>query len=195
MAAKLLVPWLHMATNIQNVDFDVYFKQENGTTHEKQMNIDAEDTLILYISVKNKGILIQQDITTTVIDDKLPRERENLSINVPTIEEEKPEEIYVLLNGEKLDQSNINYDQENNLLQIQNISLITTDNQTNWGNSENNYQIIYIYPSKIGEENRTIEMNTTVNTKLFTKDEIQKQDLQNVEITKTGNIVDIQKIF
>ena len=301
----------NMATNIQNVDFDVYFKQENGTTHEKQMNIDAEDTLILYISVKNKGILnnakiqlnnsnfeivkdkvqnsninqindetneislnsiasgnsieieipirfkkqstfdmsyfeqensitisgtykdeteenvtgerkikinwiadtdinlsqtigkyinlgdngilIQQDITTTVIDDKLPRERENLSINVPTIEEEKPEEIYVLLNGEKLDQSNINYDQENNLLQIQNISLITTDNQTNWGNSENNYQIIYIYPSKIGEENRTIEMNTTVNTKLFTKDEIQKQDLQNVEITKTGNIVDIQK--
>ena len=42
----------NMATNIQNVDFDVYFKQENGTTHEKQMNIDAEDTLILYISVK-----------------------------------------------------------------------------------------------------------------------------------------------
>ena len=301
----------NVTTNIQNVDFDVYFKQENGITHEKQMNVELEDTLILYISVKNKGILndakiqlnnsnfeivkekvqnanvkeineqaneitlnsivsgnsieieipirfkkqatfdmsyfeqensitiigtykdeteenvtgerkvkinwiadtdinlnqtigkyinlgdngilIQQNITTTVIDDKLPRERENLSINVPTIEEEKPEEINVLLNGEKLDQSNINYDQDNNLLQIQNISLITTDNKTNWGNSENNYQIIYIYPSKIGEENRTIEMNTTVNTKLFTKEEIQKQDIQNVEITKTGNIVDIQK--
>ena len=301
----------NMTTNVQNVDFDVYFKQENGTTHEKQMNIDVEDTLILYISVKNKGILndakiqlnnsnfeiikdkvqnsnvkeineqtneialnsipsgnsieieipikfkkqsnfdmnyfeqentitisgiykdeaeanvtgerkikinwiadtdinlsqniskyinlgengilIQQDIITNVIDDKLPREQEILNIVVPVIEEQKPEKIYVLLNGEKLEENNIKYNQESNQLQIQNINLITTDNQTNWGKAQNNYQVIYIYPSEIGENNRTIQINTTANTKLFTKDEIQKQDIQDLEITKTGNIVNIQK--
>ena len=301
----------NMTTNVQNVDFDVYFKQENGTTHEKQMNIDVEDTLILYISVKNKGILndakiqlnnsnfeivkdkvqnsnvkeineqtneialnsiasgnsieieipikfkkqntfdmnyfehensitisgiykdeaetsvtgerkikinwiadtdinlsqniskyinlgengilLQQDIITNVVDDKLPREQEILDINIPVIDEQKPEKISVLLNGEKLEESNINYNQESNLLQIKNINLITTDNQTNWGKAQNNYQVIYIYPSEIGENNRTIQINTTSNTKLFTKDEIQKQDIQDLEITKTGNIVNIQK--
>lgn len=301
----------NMTTNVQNIDFDVYFKQENGTTHEKQMNIDVEDTLILYISVKNKGILndakiqlnnsnfeivkdkvqnsnvkeineqtneialnsiasgnsieieipikfkkqntfdmnyfeqensitisgiykdeaetsvtgerkikinwiadtdinlsqniskyinlgengilLQQDIITNVVDDKLPREQEILDINIPVIDEQKPEKISVLLNGEKLEESNINYNQESNLLQIKNINLITTDNQTNWGKAQNNYQVIYIYPSEIGENNRTIQINTTSNTKLFTKDEIQKQDIQDLEITKTGNIVNIQK--
>lgn len=301
----------NMTTNVQNIDFDVYFKQENGTTHEKQMNIDVEDTLILYISVKNKGILndakiqlnnsnfeivkdkvqnsnvkeineqtneialnsiasgnsieieipikfkkqntfdmnyfehensitisgiykdeaetsvtgerkikinwiadtdinlsqniskyinlgengilLQQDIITNVVDDKLPREQEILDINIPVIDEQKPEKISVLLNGEKLEESNINYNQESNLLQIKNINLITTDDQTNWGKAQNNYQVIYIYPSEIGENNRTIQINTTSNTKLFTKDEIQKQDIQDLEITKTGNIVNIQK--
>ncbi len=301
----------NMTTNVQNIDFDVYFKQENGTTHEKQMNIDVEDTLILYISVKNKGILndakiqlnnsnfeivkdkvqnsnvkeineqtneialnsiasgnsieieipikfkkqntfdmnyfehensitisgiykdeaetsvtgerkikinwiadtdinlsqniskyinlgengilLQQDIITNVVDDKLPREQEILDINIPVIDEQKPEKISVLLNGEKLEESNINYNQESNLLQIKNINLITTDNQTNWGKAQNNYQVIYIYPSEIGENNRTIQINTTSNTKLFTKDEIQKQDIQDLEITKTGNTVNIQK--
>ena len=301
----------NMTTNVQNVDFDVYFKQEDGTTHEKQMNVDIEDTLILYISVKNKGILndakiqinnsnfeivkdkvqnsnvkeineqtneislnsipsgnsieiempikfkkqnnfdmnyfeqentvsisgiykdeaetnvtgerkikinwiadtdinlsqniskyinlgengilIQQNIITNVIDDKLPREQEILNIVVPVIEEQKPEKIYVLLNGEKLEESNINYDQESNQLKVQNINLITTDNQTNWGKAQNNYQVIYIYPSQIGENNRTIQINTTANTKLFTKDEIQKHDIQDLEITKIGNIVNIQK--
>lgn len=301
----------NMTTNVQNVDFDVYFRQENGITHEKQMNVDVEDTLILYISVKNKGILndakiqlnnsnfeivkdkiqnsnvkqineqaneitlnsitsgnsieieipikfkkqntfdmnyfeqensitisgiykdeaetsvtgerkikinwtadtdinlsqniskyinlgengilLQQDIITNVVDDKLPREQEILDINVPVIDEQKPEKISVLLNGEKLEESNINYNQESNLLQIKNINLITTDNQTNWGKAQNNYQVIYIYPSEIGENNRTIQINTTANIKLFTKDEIQKQDIQDLEITKTGNIVNIQK--
>ena len=248
------------STNVQNVDFDVYFKQDNSTIHEKQINVDVEATLILYISVKNKGILndakiqmangnfeivkdkvqnsnikeineetneialnsipsgnnieieipikfkkqntfdmnyfeqenlitvsgtykdetettvtaernlkinwsadtditlsqniekfinlgsngilLQQNVITNVIDDKLPREQETLNINVPVIEEQQPEDIYVLLNGEKLEQGNINYDKENNLLQVQNIDLITTDNTTNWENAQNIYQII-----------------------------------------------------
>ena len=301
----------NMTTNIQNVDFDVYFKQENGTTHEKQMNVDVEETLILYVSVKNKGILndakiqlhnsnfeivkdkvqnsnvkqvneesneitlnsilsgnsieielpikfkkqnnfdmnyfeqensitisgiykdeaetsvtgerkikinwtadtdinlsqniskyinlgenrilLQQDIVTNVVDNKLPREQEILYINVPVIDEQKPEKISILLNGKKLEESNISYNQENNLLEIKNMNIITTDNKTNWGNKENNYQVIYIYKSEIGANNRTIQINTTSNTKLFTKDEIQKQDTQNLEITKIGNVVDIQK--
>ena len=299
------------STNVQNVDFDVYFKQDNSTIHERQINVDVEDTLILYISVKNKGILndakiqmensnfeivkdkiqnsnikeineetneitlnsipsgnnveieipikfkkqntfgmdyfeqenlitisgtykdeaettvtaernlriswsadtditlsqniekfinlgsngilLQQNVITNVIDDKLPREQETLNINVPVIEEQQPEDIYVLLNGEKLEQGNINYDKENNLLQVQNIDLITTDNTTNWGNAQNIYQIIYIYPSEIGENDKTIQINTSVSTKLFTKDEIQKQDIQDVQVTKKGNIVDLEK--
>lgn len=301
----------NITSNIQNVEFNVYFKQDDSKIYEKQLNVDVEDTLILYIGVKDKGILndakiqmneanfeivkekvqnpnikeineeaneitlnpiasgnsieieipikfkkqnsfnanyfeqeniitisgiykdeteqsvtsqrslkinwsaetdvnlsqsiekfiglgdngvlLQQNIITTVIDDKLPREQETLEINVPVIEEQKPKEIYALLNGEKVESANINYDENTNLLRLQNADFVTTDNQTLWGNAENEYQIIYIYPSEIGEENKTIQLNTTLNTKLFTKDEIQKQDMQEVEISKTGSLVNIEK--
>ncbi len=301
----------NITSNIQNVEFDVYFKQDNSKIYEKQLNVDVEDTLILYISVKDKGILndakiqmneanfeivkekvqnpnikeineeineitlnpitsgnnieveipikfkkqnnfntnyfeqgnvitmtgiykdeveqdvvsertlkigwsaetdvtlsqniekfiglgengvlLQQNIITNVVDDKLPREQEILDVHVPVIEEQKPEEIYVLLNGEKLEGTNVNYDQNTNILKIQNTNLITSDNKINWENSEIKYQIIYIYPAEIGEKNRNIQLNANLSTKLFTKDEIQKQDIQELEVSRTGNIVNIEK--
>lgn len=160
-----------------------------STTTDVGLNQNIEK----YLSLGENGVLIQQDIVTSVVDDKLPREQETLNITVPVIDEQKPNDIYVLLNGEKLEQANVNYDEENSILEVKNRNLITTDNQTEWGSAENKYQVIYIYPSIIGEIDRVLDFNTTLKTKLFTQDEIQKQDIQNIEIVKNGNIVNIEK--
>ena len=46
-----------VSTNIQNVEFDAYFKQENTNLYEKQIDVANEDSLYLRINVKNKGVL------------------------------------------------------------------------------------------------------------------------------------------
>ena len=40
-----------IATNVQNVNFDVYFDQEGSKVYEKQIDVSSEDTIILHIDV------------------------------------------------------------------------------------------------------------------------------------------------
>lgn len=189
-----------------------YFIQENiinfsGTyKNEAQQTVTSKKTLKInwttntdiilsqniakFIDVGEDGVLLQQNITSEVQGNKLPREQEVLNINVPVILEQKPNDVYVILNGKRLEQEKVNYNKESNLLEVK----ITNEGETcNWGEAQNSYQIIYVYPKEIGETNKQIDINTTLKTKLFTKDEIQKQDVQNLQVSKVGNIVDIQK--
>ena len=196
--------------------FDVnYFGQENtikisGTYQDEQeqelsgerkvkINWIGNTDVILtenmdkYFSLNEKGVLLQQNILTEVQENRLPREKETLSINVPVIKEQKPTEVYAILNGKKMSDENVIYNQENSTLEIVNEKTVDTENKLTWGSAQNQYKVIYIYPSEIGEDNNTIEVNTTLKSKLFTKDEIQKQDTQSLEIAKVGNLLDIQK--
>lgn len=196
--------------------FDVnYFGQENtikisGTYQDEQeqelsgerkvkINWIGNTDVILtenidkYFSLNEKGVLLQQNILTEVQENRLPREKETLSINVPVIKEQKPTEVYAILNGKKMSDENVIYNQENSTLEIVNEKTVDAENKLTWGSAQNQYKVIYIYPSEIGEDNNTIEVNTTLKSKLFTKDEIQKQDTQSLEIAKVGNLLDIQK--
>ena len=51
-----------VSTNIHNVEFDAYFKQENTNLYEKQIDVANEDILYLRINVKNKGVLNNEKI-------------------------------------------------------------------------------------------------------------------------------------
>ena len=146
-----------------------------------------------YMSLSNNKVLLQQNIVTEVQDNRLPREQEILSVNVPIIDEQKPENVYVILNGENISNENINLDLDNNNLEIKNINQIDSENRVTWENGKNEYKIIYIYPGSIGEQNRTIDIDVTSKTKLYTRDEIQKNDKQTIEISKMGNVVDLEK--
>lgn len=198
--------------------FDVnYFGQENtikisGTYQDEQeqelsserkvkINWIGNTDVILtenidkYFSLNEKGVLLQQNILTEVQENRLPREKETLSINVPVIKEQKPIEVYAILNGKKMSDENVIYNQENSTLEIVNENIVNAENKLAWGSAQNQYRVIYIYPSEIGEANDTVQINTTLKSKLFTKDEIQKQDVQDLEIAKVGSILDIQKNF
>lgn len=196
--------------------FDVnYFGQENtikisGTYQDEQeQELSGEkkvkanwtgDTDVIvtqsidkYFSLNENGVLLQQNILTEVQENRLPREKETLNINVPVINEQKPIEVYAILNGNKMSDENVIYNEENTTLEIVNEKNVDAENKLTWGDSQNQYKVVYIYPSEIGEDNNTIEINTTLTSKLLTKDEVQKQDIQSLEIAKVGNILDIQK--
>ena len=196
--------------------FDVnYFGQENtikisGTYQdEKEQELSGEkkvkvnwtgntdviltESIDKYFSLNEKGVLLQQNILTEVQENRLPREKETLNISVPVIKEQKPIEVYAILNGKKMSDENVIYNQENSTLEIVNEKMVDAENNLTWGSVQNQYKVIYIYSSEIGEDNNAIEINTTLRSKLFTKDEIQKQDTQNLEIAKMGNVLDIQK--
>ena len=158
---------------------------EQSVSSERKLKINwTGDTDVIlsqevnrFVNLGEDGILIQQNVKSDVLDNKLPREQEILEVKVPVILGQKPNDIYVLLNGKKLSNDNVNYDSQSNLLEIKTIN---DEEQYTWGEGQNNYQIIYIYPSQIGEDSKQIDINTTLKTKLFTRDEIQKQDLQTI---------------
>ena len=197
--------------------FDVnYFSQENvisfsGTyknetqqevTSEKRLKINwtgntdvvLTQNIAKYITLGEEGVLIQQNVNSEVQGNVLPRESETLNINVPIISEQKPNDVYVILNGERLEQEKVNYNNETNLLEIKIDNKVANEEKYNWKTEKNDYQIIYIYPKEIGEDNKLVEINSTLKTKLFTKDEIQKKDIQtDIEISPIGSLVDLQK--
>ena len=189
-----------------------YFEQDNvinfsGTyKNEEQQTVTSQKTLKInwttnvdivlsqniakFVGLGEDGVLVQQNITSEVQGNKLPREQEVLNINVPVISEQKPNDVYVILNGKKLEQEKVNYNKESNLLEVK---IVNEGEACTWGETQNNYQVIYVYPKEIGETDKQIDINTTLKTKLFTKDEVEKQDMQNLQVSKVGNIVDIQK--
>ena len=160
---------------------------------ESEVDVTINQNIEKYVDLGNNGTLLQQNISTEVIDNKLPREQETLNIKVPLLEEKQPEEIYVLLNGEKLEQDKLNYDKENNLLKIIYMNIPNEENEIIWGNAQNSYQVVYIYPNVIGKEKEIVSLDVTADVKLFTKDVMQKNEVKEQEITKTQNLVDIKK--
>lgn len=140
-----------------------------------------------YMAIHEVGTLLQQEITTEVTNNALPREDETLLVQVPTLDEQQPKEIYVIANGIRLPEDKIEFTKETNVLEIKNT------NSLSWGKASKNYQVIYLYDQAVSIQKRELELNTLTNTKLFTKEAIQKQEKKSVEIEAIGNNVSIKK--
>lgn len=137
--------------------------------------------------IENVGTLLQQEITTEVLENRLPRESENLLVQVPKIEEQQPQKIYVIKNGVKIADEQIVFDKETNVLEMKDEKSLT------WGKQQNVYDIIYLYDLEVPVKETTIELNTLANTKLATKEAIQKQETKEVTIQEMGNVVSLRK--
>ena len=75
-------------TNVENVDFDAYLKEENGNTYQKQVNVQQGDVLVLSMAVKDGGVLKEGKIKIENANFKI-KEIENQyikSINTATNE-------------------------------------------------------------------------------------------------------------
>ena len=146
-----------------------------------------------FIDLGENGLLMQQQITSTIENSSLPRETEQLKINAPKMNNLLPNAVEVLSNGKKLEDSNIQYNKEDGQLTITKPSNTDAEGNTTWNSDINEYKVIYIYDKAAKEEINAINLQTEINTKLFTKENIQKINEQEVNLEFKGNIVSVNK--
>ena len=145
------------------------------------------------IDLVENGILVQQQVISKLENKNLPREEETLKIQVPQINGILASNVKVLLNGKKIDDTYIQYNQESGELKVNQQNLYDESGNVEWNSNDNIYKIIYIYDKKAKENLEKIKISVELNTKLFTKENIQKNDEQEVQLELKGNIVSITK--
>lgn len=154
-------------------------------------DITLSENIEKYIDLQENGILIQQEIISKVENGMLPREKEELTINVPKIGDNLPKDIKVLFNGNKLEGDNVNYNKETEILKINMPVLVNENGEIEWNSNQNTYKVIYMYDK---EENiDTINLKTSISTKLFTKENIEKEDIQDIKLELKGNVASVKK--
>ena len=136
------------------------------------------------IDLNSNGLLVEQSINTEVINGVLPRATEEVEVIIPKIANELPQTVKVLLNGTKIE-NGIDYDFKTGIIKIK--------GENYWNNNINRYKLIYVYSSIAKSNMKSIDLDTNINTKLFTKNNIQKDNKQTVQLNYAGNIVSIEK--
>lgn len=146
-----------------------------------------------YMSLGENGVLLQDKLTVSVINNVLPKQNEKVTVNVPQIASNKPEQAIVLKDGKKLTEG-VNYSKEAGTLTIETNNNPNEENKVLWNNGVDEYKIIYTYNKEVGEEIQQITLDATVESKLYTKENaISKKDTQNVNISKMGNIASVEQ--
>lgn len=160
-------------------------------TEEAEINISQD--IEKYMSLGENGVLLQDKLTVSVINNVLPKQNEKITVNVPQIASNKPEQAIVLKNGEKLTES-VNYSKKAGTLIIETNNKPNEENKVLWNNGVDEYKIIYTYSEEVGEEAQQITLDATVESKLYAKENaISKKDTQNINISKMGNIASIEQ--
>ena len=180
-----------------------YREEENEKTLEGNIvtrldwtdnaEVNMSQSIEKCVDLGESGILIQQEILTTVENADLPRESEQFTITVPRIGNVLPNTVDVLSNGTKLSESNVQYNQENGQLNVSKEFVVSGDGTTSWDSGTDEYKIIYIYDQSVRDSLTNITLNTQMNSKLFTKENSTKADTQQVELQFKGNVVSTEK--
>ena len=145
------------------------------------------------VDLGENGILLQQQIATTVENGNLPRETEQFMITVPRIGDVLPTTIDVLSNGTKLNESNVQYNVENGQLYVTKEIVVDDQGNTSWDSHADEYKIIYMYDASVRDNLTNITLHTEMNSKLFTKENSVKTDEQEVRLELKGNVVSSKK--
>lgn len=179
----IFITGIYENTNQQKVSGEVktkmIWKQETDVTFSS--NIEK------FIDLGEKGVLLQQKVTTQVVDDALPRQKERLDLVVPSFEDKVPEKVTVLLDGEKLPEEQVNYQKEEKTLQIR------KENKGIWGKANCEYKIIYQYAKGLPVTESNFSSSIQMTTQLYTQQEIQKSEDSVIEIKPSGSIVSLNK--
>lgn len=168
----------------QSTDITGEVKVKNSW--KQATDVALEQNIEKYINV-GQNTIIQQSITTTINNNKLPRQNEIITVQAIEIDNTKPTEVTVLLNGGKLDSNSFSYNEEDGIITINNTE------HGYWGDATNRYKIIYKY-SNMEFINRNIKIKASVQSKLYTQDVINKQDEQDIEIQEKGKIITASKV-
>lgn len=151
-------------------------------------NVNVTQEVEKYVNLGDNGILLQEKVSVNVENGLLPVEKISMKIKVPQIEGNMPNKFVVLHNGVKLDETKVKLNKTDNNLEITHVA---NNEKINWGAEE--FKIIYTYSKEMGYVVRTIESVINAQIKLYTKDEVQKDDSQNLVLESKGNVVTTYK--
>lgn len=168
----------------QSTDITGEVKVKNSW--KQATDVALEQNIEKYINV-GQNTIIQQSVTTRINNNKLPRQNEIITVQAIKIDNTKPTEVTVLLNGGKLDSNSFSYNEEDGIITINNTE------HGYWGDATNRYKIIYKY-SNMEFINRNIKIKASVQSKLYTQEVINKQDEQDIEIQEKGKIITASKV-
>lgn len=155
-----------------------------GTQWTDDVDINIENDFSKFQELDNNNILLEQVVSVSTINNNLPKQEENLELEVPVLDKIKPSKIVVLHNGKEIDS---NYDKESAKLSIQYKNDVTENDQIIWGSEKDTYKIIYTYDGKINVKQRKQLVKATISTKYYTRtDNIQKSidEEKNINVTK-----------
>ncbi len=156
-------------------------------------DISQEIEKYFYIEKKGNvtGTILQQKIKTEIRNNLVPRKTEVVQVEAPKIKETYPEEVKVLIDGERTDDSNVKYDKSKGTVVV---TYNNDDNKISWKEKDNvkEYTLVYKYNDCSIEENQTATLNTrTISTLYTSKENVVKEDKATVELKQNGQIVSV----
>ena len=200
---------------VDNVNTDYFSKETNitieGTYKEEEdeealqgdivtrlewtdnAEVNMSQSIEKCIDLGENGVLIQQQIATTVENGNLPREVEQFAVTVPRIGDILPTNIDVLAGGTKLNDSNVQYSEETGILNITKPTVVNGEGNVSWDSDLEEYKVIYMYDQSVKENSPNITLHTEMNSKLFTKGNAVKADEQQITLAFHGNVVSSEK--
>ena len=190
----------------KEIEFSLSGKYENSKQKQKDLEgkvlvkptwkteaeINLSQTVEKFFNLGDNGTLLQQKITTEVANNVLPRNNERIEAMVPTLGEQKPSEVIVLINGERQNNSNVSYDSGLGILTIVNQNIEDGEGNVAWGTDKVDYTLIYKYNNKVEETETPVSLRTKSTTSLYTKENEDVKELnQDAVITPVGSIATV----
>ncbi len=144
-----------------------------------------------YFSLGDKGTILQQTVKSEVKNNALPRYKEVIQTEAPTVANEKPERVTVLVDGEKVDDNNVEYN--NGTVKVTYSKIDDSDGNIEWGDAKKEYTFMYHYNSTTPLVETPIKLNTKVESSQYTKDDnVTKEDTTEIVATPIGNITTVE---
>lgn len=165
-----------------NIEKDI--KLETKWNVRLEAGIQGEFTK--YLSMGENGILLEHTITATT-NNVTPKEKENIVVDVPALDDNKPSSVVVLLNGEKIEAE---YDSETNQVKIEQLNSVN-DDKISWTGSNDVYKVISTYPNGTSLTERQIIEKVSSSTTFYGSTEIVENTIeQEVTIQEKGQVLD-----
>ncbi len=155
---------------------------------EAETEVKMQQEIEKYIMQENKSVLLQQRVDIEVVDNILPVNEQTLKIDIPDLGE-APDIVAILNDGIKIKEEDYEYNEDNAQIIIHKKAQVDEQNNLTWGDGKDCYKIIYRYPNQAEDEERNIHLSSHLDISLYTQESINKEAVEDVTISKKGNIV------
>ncbi len=155
-------------------------------------DVNIKQSISKYFSLGEKGTLLEQEIEAEVANNTVPVKSEVVQTQIPMLHDKKPESIVVLINGERVNNENVRYNNQG----ILRFEYTNTDEEIKWEEeakeNKRTYTVVYRYSDTAELTETPISLKTMVASSLYTvKDNIVKEDSQELTVAPIGNMVTV----